>query len=166
MKFRNWLLELRDKPGYRSEVKRNGLAGPGPFVASAREEILSSLLAMEQKLGFQLVGDEELHYIQYEWTRDFDFTGKRVGEIAEQCGRRLDMPNTPRDNANLEDDLLEAAALDAGVNAELMRQLLDIRRRKYPTLEKYGAKGGFERAIGDLIRQAAQQAENAVSDDS
>lgn len=34
--FRDWLIELRDKPGYRSEVRRNGNQGPGPFLPSAR----------------------------------------------------------------------------------------------------------------------------------
>ena len=38
MEFRNWLIELRDKPGYRSEVKRNNSLGHGPFLPSARRK--------------------------------------------------------------------------------------------------------------------------------
>ena len=44
-------------------------------------------------------------------------------------------------------------------NADAFLRLLEIRRRDFPSLDKWGAKGRFERAIGDLVKKAAQQAE-------
>lgn len=60
-----------------------------------------------------------------------------------------------------EDDLLEQAALEQDLSPELVRQLLDIRRRDFPALDKWGAKKGFEEAIGNLLEKAARQAEQA-----
>ena len=37
--FRNWLLEIRDRPEYRCKRRRNGAPGMGPFTLSARQEI-------------------------------------------------------------------------------------------------------------------------------
>lgn len=60
-----------------------------------------------------------------------------------------------------EDELLEQAALEQGISPELVRQLLDIRRRDFPSLDKWGAKTGFENAVGELLEKAARQAEQA-----
>jgi DNA sulfur modification protein DndC len=160
--FRNWMIELRDKPGYRSEVKRNGNAGPGPFLPTARQEILDQLLALEKEVGLTLVSDAELVYIQHEWSRDFDFTGNLATNIAAKRGRNLVMPGTLLDTIRPEDELLEQAAIESGLNPDLMRQLLDIRRKDFPSLDKWGAKSHFERAIGDLIKKAAHQAEQTA----
>lgn len=159
--FRNWLIELRDKPGYRSDVKRNGNAGPGPFLPAARKEILEQLLALEREVGLPLVSDEELVYIQHEWSKDFDFQGNAACELAARFGRDIVMPTLENCIAHPEDDLLEQAAAESDVNPDLIRQLLDIRRRDFPALDKWGAKSGLERAIGNLIKKAAQQAEHA-----
>lgn len=158
--FRNWLIELRDKPGYRSDIKRNGHVGPGPFLPAAREEILERLLSLEQAVGTPLVSDPELVYIQHEWSKDFDFRGDAANCIAAKFGRNVAMPTFQGSISHPEDDLLEQASVESGLSPELMRQLLDIRRREFPSLDKWGAKSGLERAIGDLIKKAAQQAEH------
>lgn len=160
--FRDWLIELRDKPGYRSDVKRNGNAGPGPFLPAARQEILTELLSLEGKLQLPLISDEELFYIQYEWSRDFDFQRNLACTIAANHGRSIAMPETQLSTAQPESELLEQAAIESDLDVDLVRQLLDIRHRDFPTLDKWGAKSGFERAIGDLIKKAAQQAEQAT----
>lgn len=157
--FRNWLIELRDKPGYRSDVKRNGNSGPGPFLPTARQEILDCLLALEKKVGLPLVSESELVYIQHEWSRDFDFQGNLAGNIAAKYGRAIAMPSIQDRSTLPEDELLEQAAIESDLNPELMRQLLDIRRRDFPSLDKWGAKSGLERAIGDLVKKAVQQVE-------
>lgn len=161
--FRDWLITLRDKPGYRSEVKRNGQVGPGPFLASARQEILDRLLALEKETCLPLIGDEELVYIQQEWSREFDYQANLACSIAAKHGRAIDMADEPNRLNNLEDDLLGRAAIEADLDPDLIRQVLDIRRRDYPDLAKWGAKAGFERAVGELVKKAAQQVEKATS---
>lgn len=160
VEFRNWLIDLRDRPGYRSEVKRNGNAGPGPFLPSARQEILDQLLSLEEQTGLPLVSDEELVYIQQEWSKEFDFQNNLATNIAARHGRNIAMTENERVTTP-EDELLEQAALEQGVSPELMRQLLDVRRRDFPSLDKWGAKTGFENAVGELLEKAARQAEQA-----
>ncbi|MFZ3141969.1 DNA phosphorothioation system sulfurtransferase DndC [Polaromonas sp.] len=161
--FRDRLMELRELPAMRSDVKRNGLSGPGPFLPAARQQILDELLGLELQVGFSLIGDEELLYIQREWSSDFDFQGRLVLEAAAKHGRVIEM-GQQEDNSlhKHEDDLLEQAALDAELNPELLRSLIDLRQRDFPSLDKWGSKSAFEEAIGKLVRKAAAQAEQAV----
>lgn len=160
VEFRNWLIELRDRPGYRSEVKRNGNAGPGPFLPFARQEILEQLLVLEEQTGLPLVTEEELVYIQQEWSIEFDFQKNLATNIAARHGRNIAMTENERVTTP-EDDLLEQAALEQGISPELVRQLLEVRRRDFPSLDKWGAKTGFEKAVGELLEKAARQAEQA-----
>lgn len=161
--FRDRLMDLREQPTMRSDVKRNGLSGPGPFLPAARQQILDELLGLEQKVGFPLIGDEELLYIQSEWSSEFDFQGGLALDAAARHGRIINM-GQQQDNSlsKHEDDLLEKAALDADLNPELLRRLIELRQRDFASLDKWGAKGEFERAIGELVRKAATQAEQAV----
>ena len=158
--FRNWLIELRDRPGYRSDIKRNGNAGPGPFLPSARQEILDQLLALEKQTKLPLITNEELAYIQQEWSREFDFQNNLATNIAIRYGRNIAMTENKRVTTP-EDELLEQAALGQDVSPELVHQLLDLRRRDFPSLDKWGAKTGFEKAVGELLEKAARQAEQA-----
>ncbi len=155
--YRDWLITLRDKPGYRSEVKRNGLVGPGPFLATARQEILDRLLALEKEMSLPLIDHEVLVYIQQEWSREFDYQGKLACGIAAKHGRAINMADKPHHLNKPEDDLLEEAAIEADLDPDLIRQILDIRHRDFPDLAKWGAKAGFERAVGMFVINAAKQ---------
>ncbi|MEN9373664.1 MAG: hypothetical protein RIR79_1216 [Pseudomonadota bacterium] len=163
--FRDRLMDLREQSSMRSDVKRNGLSGPGPFLPAARQQILNELLELEQKVGFPVITDEELLYIQSEWNNEFDFQGSLALEVAAQHGRVISM-NRQNDSkafqSKQENDLLEQAALEAEVNPDLLRNLMELRQRDYPSLDKWGAKSAFERAIGELVRKAAIQEEEAV----
>jgi DNA sulfur modification protein DndC len=68
--FRNWLGQLRDQPEQRWRKRRNGAPGPGPFTLSARRLILRRLLATQKKVGFQLIGSDEIEAIRTEWNLD------------------------------------------------------------------------------------------------
>lgn len=160
MEFRNWLIELRDKPGYRSEVKRNNSLGHGPFLPSARQEILDRLLALEQEVGSPLITDDELSAILAEWQQEFDYSG--IGaKIAGKYGRSMIVSENKTPAG--ESELLEQAALRHDIPPELVQALLDLRRRKWPSLDKWGAKTGLEQDVGALIEKATKQAE-AVTD--
>ena len=162
IEFRNWLIELRDKPGYRSEVKRNGNAGPGPFSPHARQEILDRLLALEKVTSLSLVSDAEIYYIQQEWMHEFDFQNRLAVDLAKRHGREIVMIETKANTTISEDELLEEAARDNDINPDLLRELLDIRRRDFPSLDKWGAKKKFETAVGDLVKKAVRQAEQTT----
>jgi len=70
--FRQWLKIIREDEGIRNKYKRNGQPGLGPFTSDARVMILEKLLKTELKVGLQLIGDDELLYIQQIWTEEFD----------------------------------------------------------------------------------------------
>jgi DNA sulfur modification protein DndC len=46
--FRDWLKEVRENPAMRSQVRRNGSEGPGPFNKLARKKTLSLLFETEK----------------------------------------------------------------------------------------------------------------------
>lgn len=62
----------------------------------------------------------------------------------------------------IEEDLMEQAAQESGVGSELLRRLIELRQLDFPSLDKWGSKAQFERAIGDFVRRAASQAEQAM----
>lgn len=74
--FRNWLLEIRNDPTYRSAIRRNGkltfdVTGkhiPGPFTINARKMILNRLLTVQEKFGDKLITDEEIDTIHRIWS--------------------------------------------------------------------------------------------------
>ena len=70
--FRLWLRELHGKEELRNQYRRNDQPGLGPFNSDARKTILEELLITEQKVGKQLINDEELLHIQDIWTEEFD----------------------------------------------------------------------------------------------
>ena len=74
--FRNWLLEIRNDPNYRSTLRRNGrltydVSGkhiPGPFTIQARSEILNKLLSVQKEVGTQLISENEIDLIHKIWS--------------------------------------------------------------------------------------------------
>jgi DNA sulfur modification protein DndC len=159
--FRDHLMVLREQPELRSDVKRNGLSGPGPFLPSTRQKILDELLDLERKVGFQLIGDDELRYIQSEWSGEFDFQGRLALDIAARYGRVI-VAESDVVLSQCEDDLLEQAAVEAEVHPDLLRRLIELRQREFPSLDKWGAKKEFESAIGVFVTRAAMLAEMTI----
>ncbi len=70
LRFRDWLMEVRDLPAYRCRQRRNGTPGPGPFTLEARREILSRLLVAQEQSKLPLIAEEELDLIRLLWEAD------------------------------------------------------------------------------------------------
>jgi len=70
LSFRNWLMQIRDNPIYRSKKRRNGQNGPGPFTLNARKEIFFKLLETEHLSRYKLLSQEEIIYIENCWKKD------------------------------------------------------------------------------------------------
>lgn len=157
--FRNWLKEIREDPRYRSSMRRDNTSGPGPFTPEARKIILERLLEKEQEVGFELISDQDLAYIQTQWTMEFDFS-QTVYQLAKRYGREVKMSKTNASTPT-EEDLLERLAVENGVHPDLPKELLRLVRHEFPSLDKYGAKSGLQKAVGDLIDKAVKQAYKA-----
>lgn len=70
LRWRDWLMTIRDEPTYRCEVRRNGALGPGPFTLRARREILRRLLAAEKQSPWKLISAPEIDIIRQLWKSD------------------------------------------------------------------------------------------------
>lgn len=70
LELRDWLVEHRDNPGYRSDKRRNGTQGKGPFNIEARAKILTMLLEAQISTGQELITGQELKAIQVTWNLD------------------------------------------------------------------------------------------------
>lgn len=158
--FRDWLKIIREEPERRSPLRRSGKsAGPGPFNPATRREILTYLLDLEAKMGFSLIEDDDLRYIQHQWSKEFDYSDSAL-HLAGRHGRSITMENTaassPRDDA-----LLDTCAVDADFPPELAHELLEKVRNSYADLGRWGAKQQLEDALSDLIKKDVRQAEKA-----
>lgn len=159
--FRDWLKRIREDTRYRSSVRRDHTSGPGPFTPEARKMILERLLEKERDVNFELVSDEDLVYIQEQWTKDFDFS-QTAYQLAIRYGREINMTKKNTADISLEEDLLERLAAESGVvHPDLPRELLRLVRVQFPSLDKHGAKSGLQIAVRDLIDKAVKQAYKA-----
>ena len=78
LKFRDWLLEIRNNPKWRQAKRRNGRLTfnsngnhiPGPFTIKARKMILEKLLGTQEEYGQQLISNDELNIIHSYWSDD------------------------------------------------------------------------------------------------
>lgn len=155
--FRDWLKDIREEPSRRNPLRRDGKsAGPGPFNAITRMEILERLLQTEQTVGQSLISDEEIVAIQFIWTREFDYSDTAL-KLAVAHGRELamDKPDTRRTE---EDEMLDECARDTEFNAELAHELFETVRKKHAMLDRWGAKEELRRDLRNLIERDINQA--------
>jgi DNA sulfur modification protein DndC len=70
LKFRDWLMDIRDQPRLRYKKRRNGQPGPGPFQMSTRRKILVKLRKVEEATQLTLLSTDEEVAIRELWQRD------------------------------------------------------------------------------------------------
>lgn len=158
--FRDWLKEIREEPQRRSPLRRDGKStGPGPFSPATRIEILQRLLAMEARVGYPLIGDEDLEYIQDAWNIEFDYSDT-VCKLASRHGREVKM-NTRSSLMQAEDALLEQCAVDADLSPAFAKELWDTVRSQYTRLDRWGAKAELQKKLAELIEKDVSQAQTA-----
>jgi DNA sulfur modification protein DndC len=122
--FRKTLLFHQDPDnGKRDKRRMNGSSGWGPLLMSARRELLTKLLALQEKTGLTFISHEELLLIQQMWkaARDPD-DGRGVARIIKkQRGliMNMDLKELNRLRA-LEDEV----ASEKGIQPETLRRML------------------------------------------
>ena len=90
--FRNWLMDLRVKPGAREYKRRNGAMyrkadgslGEGPFTMETRKEILKRLLLLEKETGLSLISNDELKYIDVLWDKEGDLSRRSLVDLYKE----------------------------------------------------------------------------------
>ena len=90
--FRNWLMDLRVKPGAREYKRRNGSMyrkadgslGEGPFTMETRKEILKRLLHLEKETGLSLISNDELKCIDVLWDKEGDLSRRSLVDLYKE----------------------------------------------------------------------------------
>lgn len=154
LEFRDWLRELRNDESRRDTRRRNGQKGLGPFTMDTRRSILERLLSMEGVIGMSLISTEELIAIQYQWNYDGSF-GEPVSSIFERIkGGNLTMPQNPAEDRRREEyAILEEVCAEKGVNAEHIKELLEVERAKLNFLRRRGVYEDIKTKIGTFVNR-------------
>lgn len=137
--FREFLLEIRDSSKYRDTKRRDGSVywvgeedktGFGPFLPSARYEILEKLLELDQimksHINEPLISIEELRAIDKVWCEEFDFTQRKLVELyARITGSKLPWDKYRQELIDENSELLlKTIANQNELDFELIQKLL------------------------------------------
>jgi DNA sulfur modification protein DndC len=68
--FKETLVGMANNRSLRSVVRRNGAEGAGPFLVKIRQRLLSDLLAIQKKTGWELITEPEIVEIKRHWEID------------------------------------------------------------------------------------------------
>lgn len=72
LEFRDWLVEIRNKPEYRCKYRRNGREGLGPFNLYARQVIFDRLKKLENEVGYAILSQKQEDAIKMLWQKDLE----------------------------------------------------------------------------------------------
>ena len=123
IEFRETLLYYRDPVNGKRDMKRmNGNDGPGPLHITARRELLTHLIKLQEDTGLKLIAEDELFLIQQFWktARNPD-DGGGVGRIVS---RQKGIVMRDWKETNRLRDLQEEVAGEKGIRADILRRLL------------------------------------------
>jgi DNA sulfur modification protein DndC len=124
IEFRETLLFYRDPANGKRDTRRmNGNQGPGPLLISARRELLSKLLALQEEVGLKLISPEELLLIQQMWkaARDPD-DGRGVARILNR--QKGVIMNADLSELNRLREMEDKIAAEKGINADTLRRMV------------------------------------------
>jgi len=124
IEFRETLLYYRDPANGKRDMKRmNGNDGPGPLHITARRELLTQLIKLQESTGLKLIGEDELFLIQQFWktARNPD-DGGGVGRIVS---RQKGIVMSDWKETNRLRELQEEVASEKGIRADTLRRLLN-----------------------------------------
>lgn len=155
LEFRDWLRDLRNDETSRDTRRRNGQKGIGPFTMETRKSVLEKLLSMEKQIGQSLITTQELVAIQYQWNYDGNFQDS-VSEIFNRVkGGKLVMPKNPTENRRQEEyDILDEVCEEKNVNAEHIKELLEVERSKLSFLRRHGMIQDLKTKIAGFVNRS------------
>ncbi|KQB91443.1 DNA phosphorothioation system sulfurtransferase DndC [Geobacillus thermoleovorans] len=180
LKFRNWLLENRDKEDYREKKRANGSVyligdednkrlGLGPYTLEHRKEILRKLLETEKQLQhphqpkYELITIEELKEIRKIWFEKGDWEDSVLAIYEEVYGHR---PNWDIEESKfLESEdikLLKKLCHEEEVEFELVQKLVNLEFQHYGYKHRYGILKDINRILNEewLHFDQLQQGDN------
>ncbi len=152
--FRETLVFYRDPVNEKREEKRmNGNDGPGPLHITARRELLSRLLKLQEETGLKLITEEELFLIQKFWktARNPDDGGGVARIVTRQRGIIMsDIKETNRLR-----ELQEEVAREKGISADTLRRLLGKVEEHSESHRAHGLPDNLLNILKDDLEQEA-----------
>ena len=169
LELRDYLREVRSKPGARYDQRRNGsipkrrgtneiMSNTGPFTHETRMEVLKCVLEAQKESGLRLVGGDELTIIQEIWNKEENKHPSKpviptdaVVNIWKHVSGEEPMPNDTEKYNNLdrEDRLFRKVCESHDIPFEMMRRLRDVE-------EEYGhlrRRHGLPEQMREIIQQ-------------
>lgn len=102
--------------------RMNGNEGDGPLKITARRELLTQLLKLQEETGLQVISDDELFLIQQFWKAARNpYDGGGVARIVTR--QKGIMMRDWRETNKLR-ELQEEVAIEKGIRADTLRRLL------------------------------------------
>ena len=123
LEFRETLIHYRNPENGKRDMRRmNGSDGPGPLTMTARRELLTKLLKLQEQTGLKVISEDELFLIQKHWkaARQPD-DGGGVGRIVT---RQRGIVMKDWKEVNQLRDLEEEVVAEKGIRADTLRRLL------------------------------------------
>jgi DNA sulfur modification protein DndC len=172
LRLRDYLKDVRNKPGARMDIRRNGLpaynrqgevmSGTGPFTFTTRHDLLRRVLEAQRDSGIALIEGDELAAIQEVWSEE-DTEGKSSGMVKQiwDCvfkevamTQENSLGTAPeKDQAAIEDELLQRVCEQQNVPFEMMRKLRDAEER-FRHLKR---RHGLPEEMRDIVREAVKK---------
>lgn len=158
LKFRNQLVEDRNKPENRSDYRRNGQKvedGKGTYSDSYRLRLLRELLELQRDIQKErphvnLITNQELIGIQVNWNRDGVFE-RKVGDIYREVYDKEMSTNNLKSLDATERRILKEVCGDETEYYHLIDQLISVQETKSLMLSKYGLHNDIENRIEEFV---------------
>lgn len=172
--FRNLLRDIREQPGARYDLRRNGarpihrdsgevMCNTGPFTHETRMLLLDRLLETQRAIGEQLISAEELQAIQEVWDLEEKghpekppISARAVEMIWRQAEEGVPMTEQAYEPALTEEDqLLEDVCQRMHVPVDLLLKLRSL-EEEYGRLRR---RHGLPSEMREIVREAALRLE-------
>jgi DNA sulfur modification protein DndC len=170
LKLRDYLKKVRDIPGARYDIRRNGtipyrrgtedvMTNTGPFTHKTRMDLLKRILLAQKESGIILIEGDELAIIQEIWNVEEighpskpNIPADAVARIWKHVFEEEPMPgeSVAYDRLSAEDQLLQKVCEQQDIPFELLRRLRDIE-------EQYGhlrRRHGLPENMREIVMQA------------
>jgi DNA sulfur modification protein DndC len=160
IEFRETLLYYRDPDNGKRDMKRmNGNDGPGPLTMTARRELLTQLLKLQEETGLQVISEDELFLIQQFWkaARQPD-DGGGVGRIVTR--QKGIVMSDWKETSRLR-EVQEEVASEKGIRADTLRRLLETVEQYSESHRAFGLPDKLLDILKDDLEHEAESRGNA-----
>lgn len=171
LELRDYLRDVRNRPGARYDQRRNGsiarrrgtnevMSNTGPFTHETRMEILERILEAQKESGITLIEGDELTIIQEIWNKEENNhpskpiipTDAVVGIWKDVLEEGSMSNNTEKhNNLNNEDRLFQKVCEKHDIPFEMMRRLRDIEEEHGHLKRRHGLPEQMREIIQQFV---------------